>query len=58
MHGTEAPSSWVQRWAPLVPPRGEVLDVACGHGRHLRWFHGRGHAVVGVDRDARALAGL
>jgi SAM-dependent methyltransferase len=35
-----------------------VLDVACGSGRHLQWFAGRGHAVTGVDRDigeARAL---
>lgn len=28
-----------------------MLDVACGAGRHLEWFHGRGHPVTGVDRD-------
>jgi SAM-dependent methyltransferase len=28
-----------------------VLDVACGSGRHLAWFAGRGHRVTGVDRD-------
>lgn len=56
MHGTEAPSAWVQRWSHLVPIGGTVLDVACGHGRHLRWFAGRGHAVTGVDRDPAALA--
>ena len=32
-----------------------VLDVACGHGRHMRWFHGRGHAVTGVDRSPEAI---
>ncbi|OGB19969.1 MAG: SAM-dependent methyltransferase [Burkholderiales bacterium RIFCSPLOWO2_12_67_14] len=55
MHGTEAPSAWVQRWSHLVPVGGSVLDVACGHGRHLRWFAGRGHPVTGVDRSAEAI---
>jgi SAM-dependent methyltransferase len=35
----------------LLQPGCEVLDVACGSGRHLQWFAGRGHPVVGVDRD-------
>eukprot|EP01036_Dinobryon_divergens_P012260 gene12260-biopygen10898 len=26
MHGTEAPSAWVQRWSHLVPAGGSVLD--------------------------------
>lgn len=55
MHGTESPSPWVQRWSPLVAAGGSVLDVACGAGRHLRWFAGRGHAVIGVDRDPAAV---
>ncbi|MFM6985684.1 MAG: class I SAM-dependent methyltransferase [Hydrogenophaga sp.] len=54
MHGDTAPSPWVQRWTHLVPAHGTVLDVACGRGRHLRWFAARGHAVVGVDRDPAA----
>jgi len=32
-----------------------VLDVACGHGRHMRWFAGLGHAVTGVDRSPEAI---
>jgi SAM-dependent methyltransferase len=56
MHGTESPSPWVQRWSHLVPTGGAVLDVACGQGRHLRWFAGRGHVVTGVDRDPAAIA--
>ncbi|MDZ4129876.1 MAG: class I SAM-dependent methyltransferase [Hydrogenophaga sp.] len=55
MHGTEAPSAWVQRWAHLVPAGGSVLDVACGHGRHLKWFAQRGHQVTGVDRSTEAI---
>lgn len=55
MHGTESPSAWVQRWSHLVPANGSVLDVACGHGRHLRWFAQRGHPVTGVDRSPEAI---
>jgi SAM-dependent methyltransferase len=58
MHGTEEASPWIQRWTHLVPPGGTVLDLACGRGRHLRWFAARGHRVTGVDRDAEALATL
>lgn len=58
MHGSEAPSAWVRRWSHLVPEGGAVLDVACGRGRHLRWFAGRGHPVTGVDRDPEAIAAI
>ena len=58
MHGTEQASPWIVRFAPLVPAGGAVLDLACGRGRHMRWFAARGHPVTGVDRDADALATL
>ncbi len=58
MHGTENPSDWVLRWAHLVPAGGPVLDVACGFGRHLRWFAARGHPVTGVDRSQEAIDSL
>ena len=45
------------RFAPLVPAGGTVLDVACGAGRHTRYFLSRGHAVVAVDRDVSAVVG-
>ncbi|QGZ39138.1 methyltransferase family protein [Pseudoduganella flava] len=48
-------SPWVQRFAPLIP-NGEVLDLACGSGRHSRHMTSLGHAVVAVDRDPEALA--
>ena len=54
----QAPSSWVRRWSHLVADGARVLDVACGGGRHLRWFAGRGARVTGVDRDAALLARL
>ena len=52
---TDAVSPWVQRFAPLIPG-GEVLDLACGGGRHARHLAGLGHAVVAVDRDPAAIA--
>jgi SAM-dependent methyltransferase len=58
MHGTEEASDWIARWSHLLPAGGTVLDLACGRGRHLRWFAARGHRVTGVDRDAQALATL
>ena len=57
-HGTEQPSDWVLRWAHLVPEGGAVLDVACGHGRHMRWFAAQGHPATGVDRSAEPIASL
>jgi SAM-dependent methyltransferase len=51
-------SPWVIRFANLVSRGGEVLDVACGSGRHARLFLARGHDVVAVDRDLSGLADL
>jgi len=66
MHGLEPPSSWVKRWAHLLPLSkklnendsadiADVLDLACGHGRHMQYLYGLGHKVLGVDRNAEAL---
>ena len=57
MHGAEAPSPWVARFAHLIAPGAHVLDVACGAGRHTILFAARGCSVDAVDRDA-ALARL
>jgi SAM-dependent methyltransferase len=55
MHAAvDSPSPWVRRFAPLVTP-GEVLDLACGGGRHARLFAGLGHPVLALDRDPAAL---
>lgn len=57
-HSMATASSWVRRWSHLVPTGASVLDVACGSGRHVRWFAQRGARVTGVDRDAAATAPL
>jgi SAM-dependent methyltransferase len=53
----ESPSAWVVRWAPRVA-RGPVLDLACGGGRHSRYFKELGFQVVAVDREALDLEGI
>jgi SAM-dependent methyltransferase len=54
-HEFDSPSPWVCRWAGLIRPEGRVLDVACGHGRHLRYLRSLGLSVVGVDRNEAAV---
>ena len=57
-HESLVPSIWVQRWSHLVPSGASVLDVACGSGRHVRWFAQRGCRVTAVDRDEARLQPL
>ena len=38
-------SAWVARWAPSIPA-GEVLDLACGSGRHSHLLAAPGHPDV------------
>ena len=55
-HTDLEPSAWVTRWAPLIRPGGEVLDLACGAGRHARWLARLGFEVSAVDRDTSLFA--
>lgn len=58
LHGQEATSAWVACWSHLLPAGCSVLDLACGHGRHMHHFAGLGHAVIGVDRNPDAIAAV
>ena len=49
------PSPWVLRFAPLIPETGNVLDLACGRGRHSRFLSDAGYRVTAVDRDISGL---
>lgn len=51
--GTTSP--WVCRWAHLIKPGGSVLDVACGSGRHARYFYERNHKLALVDQAQEAI---
>jgi SAM-dependent methyltransferase len=55
MHGREAVSPWVARWAHLAPVGSTVLDVACGLGRHALYFSVLNHPVVLVDTAQAAI---
>jgi SAM-dependent methyltransferase len=46
------------RFLSLFPPGGEVLDLACGAGRHTALLAARGHPVLAVDRDIGQLGAL
>jgi len=56
--GTGLPSPWVSHFAALFPSGSNVLDLACGGGRHARYLAGLGHIVEAVDRDAAAIEAL
>jgi SAM-dependent methyltransferase len=57
-HATLEPSAWIRRWSHLVPAGARVLDVACGSGRHVRWFAARAAHVTALDRDRAAVEAL
>jgi SAM-dependent methyltransferase len=46
------------RWCARLAPGSDVLDLACGAGRHARALAGLGHRVEAVDRDAALAAEL
>ncbi len=55
------PSPWIMRFAEQLAPGAEVLDLACGEGRHARALAARGCRVEAIDRDiacGQALAGV
>ena len=58
LHGQEPTSAWVARWSHLLTAGCTVLDLACGHGRHMRHFAELGHPVTGVDRNPDAIAAV
>lgn len=50
-----SPSPWVERWLPVIPARGIVLDLAAGQGRHSRLLLAHDFSVVAVDRNTAGL---
>ena len=55
---TVEPSPWVVRFAALIPQSGEILDLACGGGRHSRLALGLGYRVVAADCNILGLEDL
>jgi len=54
-HVTQAEGRYLSQHLAAFPLKGPVLDLGCGHGRHLRTVDGTGRALVGVDFDALSL---
>jgi SAM-dependent methyltransferase len=57
-HGSPDPAAWVRRFLPGVRNGGDILDVACGAGRHLRLALEQGYRVTGIDRDVSKVEDL
>lgn len=57
-HGQSEPSPWILRFSEQIPAGEEVIDIACGKGRHGRLFLEKGHPVVFVDIDTDGLDDL
>lgn len=55
-HEASAPEPWVTRFVSAIPPGRRVLDLACGGGRHTRFFLEHGHPVTAVDIELGGLA--
>ena len=53
-HCAQEASTWIARFAHLVRPQGSVLDLACGMGRHTRFFSALNHALTSVDKAPEA----
>lgn len=54
---TGKPDPWVQKYAALIP-QGPVLDLACGKGRHGRYFLELGYSVTFIDKNISGVADL
>ena len=53
--GIAQTSTWLKRFAPLIPKVGQVLDLACGAGRHALYLAKLGHSVLAVDQNIEAI---
>lgn len=51
---------WLQRWLPMLAARSAdacILELGCGSGQDSAALAAAGHAVVGIDRSERSIAG-
>jgi SAM-dependent methyltransferase len=55
LHGDQPPAAFLLDQLPSLP-KGTVLDVAAGRGRHALFLAARGFTVEAVDHDQTALA--
>ncbi|MFN3232324.1 MAG: methyltransferase domain-containing protein [Alphaproteobacteria bacterium] len=55
-HATTPPSPWVVKYAADIIRGGDVLDLACGGGRHTRHLLERGYRVMALDINIDGLS--
>ncbi len=55
---TTPPSPWVVNYADRVNDGSDILDLACGRGRHTRFFLERGCRVMAIDLNIEGLSDL
>ena len=55
---SNGPAAWVQKHVPLIPKTGQVLDLACGNGRHTRFLLEEGHTVLAIDKNITGLSDI
>lgn len=51
------PEAWVLKFAPLIP-KGQILDLACGRGRHGRYFLDQQYPVTFLDQNVSGVVDL
>lgn len=52
-----SPDPWVVQFSSLIP-KGKILDLACGRGRHGRYFLDLGYPVTFIDKDLSGVSDL
>jgi len=52
------PSPWISRFSSILEKKTEILDLACGAGRHGRLFLDQGHSVFFVDKNLEGVEDL
>ena len=56
--GNTPPSPWVVNYVDQINEGSDVLDLACGSGRHTRLFLERGCRVMAIDLNIEGVSGL
>ena len=47
---------FIQKFIDLLPQNSVILDAACGAGRYMPQFAGRGYTIIGIDQAQGMLA--
>jgi len=47
---------FLQEFLSLLPPKGTILDAACGAGRYLPFLLEKEHSIIGIDQSQGMLA--